>query len=209
MQKLLRNFILYTLDLVAPPRRTEHAVRVLKPDDLLALASLEGPLPYHDERVRALIWELKYRGNSIAAAVAGEYMSELLRAEMGESLGKPLIVPMPMHRERRRERGYNQTELLCESALQCLGDAGTSSFEYEPHALERVRHTSPQQGLARHKRLTNVKKSMHVKDPARVGGRVCIVVDDVSTTGASFAEAKRALLEAGASEVHCLPLARS
>ncbi len=205
MQKLFLNVTYFLLDALLPPRKTETAVRSLSADDLLALASLEGPLPYRDPRVRALVWELKYRGSGAAVALAGEYMGELLRAEMGESIGMPLLIPIPMHPERRKERGYNQTELLCESALKHVG----GSFEYRKDILERIRYTVPQQGLARHKRLSNVKKSMQVKDPALVRGRVCMVVDDVSTTGASFAEAKRALLGAGASEVHCLPLARS
>src|SRR6185295_14011923 len=103
MQKLFANIVSYTLDLLMPPRKTESKMRSLSADDLLALATLEGPLPYHEERVRALIWELKYRGNVAAAALAGEYLSELLCAEIGEDIGKPLLIPMPMHRERRRE----------------------------------------------------------------------------------------------------------
>ncbi len=203
--KLVHNFILHAIDLIVPARRTEEVIRALTLNDLINMATLEGPLPYHDPRVTALVWELKYRGSSHASSIAGEYLSEMLRAEIGESIGKPLLIPMPMHRERRKARGYNQTELLCEAALPHVVD----SFEYAPRTLERVRNTPAQQGLARHKRLTNVKGSMHVKDPALVGGRVCVVVDDVSTTGASFAEAKRALFAAGASEVRCLPLARS
>lgn len=205
MQKTFKNFFLLALDALIPARRTERVVRTLSMDKLLAMAAPDGSLPYHNPMVRALIWELKYRGNGAAAALAGEYLSDLVLAEASELIGTPLIIPMPMHAARRKERGYNQTELLCEAALKFLG----GGFRYAPDVLERVRHTAPQQGLARHKRLTNVTKSMHVKDPARVRSRVCIVVDDVSTTGASFEEATRALVAAGASEVRCLPLARS
>lgn len=208
MQKLF-NYFSSVLDMLLPPRRSESAVRELSLDDLFALATLEGPLPYHDARVTALVWELKYRGNTAAAALAGEFLSDLLIAEASEALGKPLLIPMPMHATRRRERGYNQTELLCDFALRSLGEAGRKSFEYRKDILERVRDTAPQQGLARNKRLTNVKNAMQAADPASVRGRVCVVVDDVSTTGASFAEAGRALLRAGASEVHCIALAKS
>lgn len=205
MQKSLTRFFFSALDALIPARRTERLVRELSIDTLIATASPDGSLPYHNPAVRALIWELKYRGNSAAAALAGEYLSDLLLAEAAESLGTPLLVPMPMHAERRRERGYNQTELLCESAMKYV----LNSFEYVPDVLERVRNTAPQQGLARHKRLTNVKNSMKINDPARVRGRVCIVVDDVSTTGASFEEAKRVLLRSGAQAVHCTALAKS
>lgn len=208
MQKLF-NYFSSVFDMLLPPRPSERAVRELSLDDLFALATLEGPLPYHDARVTALVWELKYRGNARAAALAGEFLSDVLLAEAAECLGKPLLIPMPMHAARRCERGYNQTELLCDGALRSLGGGGGGAFEYRKDILERVRNTAPQQGLARNKRLYNVKKSMHVTDPARVRGRVCIVVDDVSTTGASFAEAKRALLSAGAADVRCITLALS
>ena len=190
-------------------------VRALSVDDLFSLATLEGPLPYHDKRVTALVWELKYRGSARAAALAGEFLSDLALAEAAECLGKPLLIPMPMHAARRHERGFNQTELLCEAVMKHLApryDSGQKLqkvFDYAPQVLERVRNTAPQQGLARQKRLTNVKGSMHVANPARVRGRVCIVVDDVSTTGASFAEAQRVLLRAGAEAVSCVALAVS
>ena len=205
MKISINRFLLCALDLLLPPRRSESAVRKLSAGDLLGLATLEGPLPYHDPRVTALVWELKYRGNAAAAAMAGEYLSDLLVAEASETLGTPLLVPMPMHAARRKERGYNQTELLCEAALRTL----SGGFDYAPGVLERVRNTPPQQGLARRRRLRNVKNSMHAANPARVRGRVCVVVDDVSTTGASFAEARRALFRAGAAEVRCVPLAKS
>jgi ComF family protein len=209
MQKSLTNFFSSVFDLLLPPRKSESVVRKLSIHDLFSVAMPDGALPYRDPRVTALVWELKYRGNVAAAALAGEYLSELLMAEAGEALGKPLLVPMPMHAARRRERGYNQTELLCDFALRSLGETGSLSFDYAPGVLERVRDTAPQQGLARHKRLTNVKNSMQATNPARVRSRVCIVVDDVSTTGASFTEARRALLRAGAQEVLCVALARS
>jgi ComF family protein len=155
--------------------------------------------------VRALVWELKYYKQSRAAALAGEYLADILLAEAEDSIGRPLLIPVPMHAERRKQRGHNQTEVLCESVLKNLGNI----FEYAPDILERVRNTVPQQGLMKHKRLRNVKNSMQIKDPARVRGRVCIVVDDVSTTGATLHEAARALRDAGASSVVGVALAHS
>jgi len=172
-------------DFLVPPRRTEKLVRSLTIDALRDLY-IGTPsrdialLPYHDPRVTALIWEIKYYGNNRAAALAGEILGEELLAIAGEELGKPLLVPVPMHSARRRERGHNQTELLCETAMRNLN----SSFEYAPHALMRVRATPRQQGLERTKRLKNIKGAMAVARPELVEGRVCVVVDDVMTTGA-------------------------
>jgi ComF family protein len=212
LQALFTEFF----DLLVPPRATERVVRTLSLNELngLALRSLgEEGLPYHDPRVTALIWELKYYANRRAAALAGTYLSEVLLAAAAEELGTPMLVPVPMHAARRRERGHNQTELLCRATMFALrssqNEVGPSIFEYAPKVLKRTVDTKTQQGLPRAVRLQNVKNSMLVENPDRVAGRVCIVVDDVTTTGATLAEAKRALKAAGARAVHTIALARS
>ncbi len=192
-------------DLLLPPRTSERLVRGLEAEDLFALVSPgRGTLPYHDPAVTALVWELKYYALPRARALAGEFLADQLLAIAGEELGKPLLIPVPIHKNRRKRRGYNQTELLCESLFLQAGDF----VEYVPQALIRIVDTPPQQGLERHKRLTNVSGSMGAT-PALVESRVCVVVDDVTTTGATLDEAKRALLAAGACRVHFLPLAQS
>lgn len=190
------------LDVVVPPRKTERLLRSFTPEDALALMAAHG-LPYHDPRVTALVWELKYYANPLAAARAAELLAPRVVELAAEELGRPLLVPVPMHRARRRERGHNQTEVLCRALLPHLGAA----FEYAPQALARIRATPHQQGLERAKRLKNVQGSMQAN--TLVAGRVCVVVDDVTTTGATLTEAKRALHDAGARAVHTVALAYS
>jgi len=228
MQRTTRVITSFVTKLLFRTRPTESAVANLSVADLERIARYDGTLPYADGRVRALVWEVKYYAGGHASKIAGEYLAQLLLAEASDIVGTPLLIPMPMHPTRRKERGHNQTEVLCESALRSLGiEKSTikkvlgsprstlgqtifaSTFFYAPDVLLRTRHTKPQQGLERHNRLKNLKNAMAVVYPERVEGRVCIVVDDVSTTGASFAEAKRALREAGASEVRCIALAQS
>ena len=85
-----------------------------------------------------------------------------------------------------------------------------NALEYAPKALIRTINTKTQQGLPRAERLKNIKNSMTSgPDAEKIKGRGCIVVDDVTTTGATLAEAKRALRVAGARAVHCIALARS
>lgn len=162
-----------------------------------------GVLPYRDERIRALVWELKYYKHTTAARLAGALLSDILIAIASEEIGKPLLVPIPMHASRLRVRGHNQTELLCEATLAHVADM----YDYVPNALVRIKHTPQQQGLAKNIRINNLNGSMVVKNPSLVSGRVCVVVDDVSTTGATFTEAKRALRAAGAKQVECVALA--
>ncbi len=199
------NFLFKLFNLLLPPRRTQVVVDLLAAEHLRDLQTASG-LPYADEAVRALVWELKYYGNKRAAALAGEILSEELLAIASEELGRPLLVPVPMHKTRRRERGHNQTELLCESALG-FSELSSKAYDYAPHALTRIKHTPEQQKLDRTTRLKNVAGSMQA-DRA-VAGRVCVVVDDVTTTGATLNEAKRALKAAGARRVHTLALAQS
>jgi ComF family protein len=165
----------------------------------------EDGLPYRDPDVKALVWELKYRANSHAATLAGTLLADELLALAADELGKPLLIPVPMHPARRKVRKHNHTELLCQAAVKKLENV----FDYAPDILIRTIDTPTQQGLARHKRLKNVHDSMEVIDPERVEARVCVVVDDVATTGATLAEAKRALRAAGARRVHLVALARS
>lgn len=241
MGHLFSSIFTFLFDLVVPPRGTEERVQGLTLAKLQSAASGESSLPYRNPDITALVWELKYRRNPQATALAGEFIAEELMAIAAEELGKPLLIPVPMHAARRRERGYNQTEMLCEASLfvlnkregQTLSDrtlsqkvlgspvrAGTqrgrpdfsqegSIFEYAPNVLVRARATPPQQGLPRFLRLKNIRGAMQVVDPERVRGRVCVVVDDVTTTGATFEECKRVLKLAGARAVHCVALARS
>jgi ComF family protein len=201
MQKLFFAFS-FLFDALIPPRQTERAVRGLDIVALRELALPDGTLPYHEPLVTALVWELKYRRNPRALALAAEFLEEKLMQYAEDSLGKAILIPVPMHAARRRERGYNQTESLCEAILARSG----GTYLYLPHVLERTRNTLPQQGL---QRIKNIIGAMRPTDEKLIRGATCIVVDDVQTTGATVKEARRALLEAGAYEVHVVTLAHS
>lgn len=198
-----RHFLAGLLALIVPPRATERAVASLSLKDMQALKGAAG-LPYSHESVRALVWELKYYATRRAALLAGACIAEELLGIASEELGRPLLLPVPMHASRRRARGHNQTEVLCKAALAHLGTA----YEYAPGALARIAPSLEQQRLGRATRLRNVACSMRA-DRGLVRGRACVVVDDVATTGATLAEARRALMAAGAARVHCLALAQS
>lgn len=205
MPKHLHRYLLPLVDWLLPPRHSDLLVRSLSHEILAQKTLWDGSLPYHDEEVKALVWEVKYHKNPHALTLAGASLNEQLLAAAAEELGTPLLIPVPMHPGRKRKRGHNQAETLCETALFRVA----SGFHYTKHLLIRTRNTPQQQGLEKHVRLQNVKNSMEVTDPKQVAGRVCIVVDDVTTTGATFAEARRALLAAGARKVVPIALAHS
>ena len=107
------------------------------------------------------------------------------------------LIPIPLSKQRYKERGYNQVEAIAQHASKTL------SFPLITHLLKRTRHTAAQTSLGKDARLSNMKNAFAAKDldPSPL----YIVIDDVSTTGATLSAAVQALTEAGATRV--LPLA--
>jgi ComF family protein len=112
------------------------------------------------------------------------------------------IVPVPLHKRRKRERGYNQSELLARSLARQIAVPFIDS-------LLRVRATAPQVGLTDSQRLENMHNAFRCSLPAQTSKQRVLLIDDVMTTGATVASAARALLDAGAWRVSVLTIARA
>ena len=152
----------------------------------------EGPL-------RQAIHHLKYSGRSSLAEPLGNFMSAYWRAG---PLPADLIIPVPLHAARWRERGYNQSMLL---ARQLSRASGLPLVE---EALTRIRATAPQITLNAAEREANVSGAFEARADL-VHGRRVLLVDDVCTTGATLAAGSHALKQAGATTVWGLTLARA
>jgi len=159
-----------------------------------SLGPYEGPL-------RVAIHELKYRGRR---RVAARLVRALLEDEAVRTLAatSDLLVPVPLHPRRRRQRGFNQATLVARELSRRTGRPACED------ALVRRRDTAPQAGLSAAERRRNVAEAFAVRRRALVAGRVVTLVDDVMTTGATAFACARALRAAGASEVRMLSLAR-
>jgi ComF family protein len=109
------------------------------------------------------------------------------------------VVPIPLHAERKRQRGYNQAELLVKVIRQSL------NWDSVPEALHRHRRTAPQVGLNIRQRQRNVRGAF-IANEGMVAGKRILLVDDVCTTGSTVDSAARVLLDAGALSVdaYCL-----
>ncbi|MDE2314528.1 MAG: ComF family protein, partial [Elusimicrobia bacterium] len=141
----------------------------------------------------SLIHAFKYRGRKSAALWAGGCMARAWTRF--PELGRPdALVPVPLHRRRLAERGYNQAELLAESLGRGLG------IPLMRRGLARLKNTKPQWTLGRKKRLENLAGAF-AADASLFRGLRVLLVDDVCTTGASLEECARALRRAGAQGV--------
>ena len=137
---------------------------------------------------------LKYDGRrSVARPLAA------LLAERGADVlaGSAIVVPVPLHRSRQRARGFNQ-------AFEIARHLGRPVV----HALQRTRATPSQTDLPAGERHANVHDAFALARRARVRGAVIVLVDDVSTTGATLDACARVLYQAGASDVRALTAAR-
>jgi ComF family protein len=114
-----------------------------------------------------------------------------------------LILPVPLHHLRLRQRGFNQAALLARRLGSNLG------IPVDYSSLKRSRWTEPQTGLSRRKRAANVKGAFALIRPEKVRGRRTILLDDVLTTGETVNQCARVLKSGGASQVVVLTVARS
>ncbi len=178
--------------------------RELRPRSrLLAAPSAEGDVAVRyavefEGPAQALVHALKYGGRTgVAAELAA------LACPAAASLcagGIEALVPVPLHRVRRRERGFDQAELICR-ALSALTEVPTDTG-----CLRRASATRSQTALPREGRLENVRGAFEGR-PGACEGRRLLLVDDVVTTGATLASAASALEDAGAALVVCLAVA--
>jgi len=152
----------------------------------------------HRQPLSKAIHALKYGGVRVLAAPLGALMAEYA-IDLG--LVADALVPVPLHRARERQRGYNQSHLLAREMSVVLRWPVVE-------ALARLRNTPAQVGLNRAQRLDNVRDAFCATD-ASVAGRRVLLIDDVCTTGATLGACSQALRRAGARSVWALTLARA
>lgn len=174
----------------------------------LSAAALADPPPWDksraaivfDQNSKNLIHALKYKDHHEAALMMVRMMARAGRELLAES---DLIVPVPLHPTRLWKRRFNQAALLAKPLAQI------AVKKYAPDLLERKVATRQQVGLDQKARQKNVKKAFQVPEAKlnELKGRKILLVDDVRTTGATFAACAEALKKAGAAEVNVLSFA--
>lgn len=183
------------------------AYRTLVPSAHHCEACLRQPPPFvrvhavgpYAGTLREAVQRFKYRGQLPLEYPLGTLLAESLQA--GDEQRPDLIVPVPLHKSRLRDRGYNQ-------ALQLARQVGRQlRVPVAPDLLRRVRSTASQQGLDAVTRKSNLRGAFAVTAP--LTGRHLLLVDDVLTTGATARECASILRKAGAASVEVAILGRA
>lgn len=150
-----------------------------------------------DSPVRRLHHTLKY-GNRYGLGIS---LGRVLGAEIQQTGGIDLIIPIPLHRVRHLERGFNQAEAVARGVNE------TTNIPVDLRVLRRVKLTRSQTSLDRESRVLNLEGAFRVSDSGRLAGKHVLLIDDVITTGATISSAVTALLNGGATACSVAALA--
>jgi len=157
---------------------------------------------YHEGALRDAIHALKYQRRRRVARPLGDLLAHHLQKW---AVSADVVVPVPLHTDRRRQRGFNQAELL---ARRCADQLGVL---YLPKALVRSRPTRPQVGLSAEERRANVAQAFvpgRQATVSRLAGKRIVLIDDVTTTGSTLSAAAVVLASLHPEAVFGVALAR-
>jgi ComF family protein len=162
---------------------------------------------YRHLPIKKSIWLLKYKGKKRLAGIFAEIVYEKIIEELSElslmkNFREPILIPIPLSSKRYRERGYNQAELICQELKKINNLRHGVDWRLEKNVLIKIKETEHQAKIKdRRDRLKNLADSFSVKNPELIKGKNVILIDDVTTTGATLAEAKKILKQSGAKKV--------
>jgi competence protein ComFC len=156
-------------------------------------------LGYFTGSLRDAVHSLKYQRN----LGLGEFFSiPLAQVIQRERWQIDLITAVPLNKKRRKERGYNQAEILARPVAKKMG------ISYSSNLIQRIKHTNSQVGLSLQERQNNVVNAF-LAVPALVKSKNVLIIDDVATTGSTMDACAKALMDAGTKNVFALTLAKT
>lgn len=181
---------------------------------------------YRHPAIKKSLWLLKYKGKKRLAKLFAEIiydkiLEELSELSIMENFREPILIPIPLSPKRYRERGYNQAQLLCEEIIKInnlrysidIGDVNKNTdirhgvyLQLENNILIKIKDTIHQARIKdRRLRLKNLSDSFAIKNAEKnislVKNRNIILIDDITTTGATLNEAKKVLKQSGVRKI--------
>ncbi len=147
---------------------------------------------------QSILHELKYKGNYEIGVLMGEWFGRELRHK---NFGWDVIVPVPLHPQKLKKRGYNQSEQFAKGLANILG------ISLKPDLLQRHLQSETQTHKSKMERWENVKDNFSVTDATYIKDRHVLLVDDVITTGSTIEACGNVLLNSGVSKLSVIALA--
>ncbi len=166
--------------------------------------------PIYDYRhppIKKALWLFKYKGkkrlaNVFAEIIYGKILEELSDLSIMENFVEPVLIPIPLSEKRRKERGYNQAELICKKLININNLRHGIDLRLENNILIKPQETKHQARIEnRAERLKNITGSFAVKNGELLKNKNIILIDDITTTGATLNEARKILKQSGAKKV--------
>jgi ComF family protein len=206
---MMQNIFIHIIDFIFPPKPEELELRDMTPAKLLenspkALGTefpfIKTIFSYKNPLIREMIWQIKYKKNKHCLKLAGFVLyNELIKS----NLTSITLIPIPISKKRRRERGYNQAELIIDEIIKLDTD---NKFKSGYEILIRNKDIEKQTFKNRNERIDNTKNIFKVIRPALSEQRI-VIIDDVTTTGSTLKEARDELLLSGYFNVSALTIA--
>lgn len=218
MKKFIVNLFDFFIDQLFPnDRRVKYIQNLIDTNSLNSLPQAHNLRPntislfsYQDLHVKSLVKQIKYKNNQAFTKEIAKLLYEEIIGIYSEEMffhakNKPIIIPVPMSRDRKKVRGYNQTEkILFEIKLH----DEQKIFDYRSDIIFKKDNSKPQtQTLTKEERLRNIKNSFFIKEPNIIKKRTLFIIDDVITTGATISEIESLLMHHGANQVYSFTIA--
>ena len=152
---------------------------------------------HYEDNMQKYILSFKNGGRKYLGETFSKFIKNYLRHI---KLEFDIIIPVPIHKNRIKERGFNQSEVLCQSL---------DEFVVDNSVFKRVKDTPHQTGLNRENREENLEGAFEVVSPDKIKDKKILLIDDIYTTGSTINECAKELLKSGATSVNSLCLARA
>ena len=159
----------------------------------------------HDDAARKILYDLKYHNKRDHADMLAWEAAKVYHQVL-KDWNPDVIIPVPLHKKRKLQRGYNQAHLLAVKLKENL-EAYQLRIPVDPDYLVRIRKTSAQKELSRDQRWKNVRNAFAVSDREpgnKYAQKTVLLIDDIFTSGATLSECARILRMAGARRVYFL-----
>ncbi len=201
------TFLQIIIDFLFPPSKEEIRLREISPEQLETIVKeasapefpfINSLFSYKDPLVKELVWQIKYKKNRHCLKCAATALHRKLLKYKPEEI---ILIPIPISKKRRKERGYNQCELIIDEITKI-----DNKIQKDFNLLVRIKDIEKQTFKNRNERIQNTERIFQVNGRV-LDNKKIIIIDDVSTTGSTLKEARKTLIDSGFIDVEALTLA--